>query len=256
MTVTRIRKNCLTGTVILCPLGAAVMLLLPSVDFMGLILFGLGCLCGCYWLLFTLEKKHRSLARILCILLSLLCGVGFIAAFFTGSAIGKACKGDADREFTYLLVLGCGVNGTEPSRSLKDRIDAAYGYLAAHPDVICIVSGGKGSGERISEAQCMFNELTAMGIPAERIWMEDKATSTRENFDFSLDLIEAKTGSRPEEMGVLSSEYHLYRAKMFAREQAITAYGVPAKTSYRYLFVNYFLREIVMVWYYSTVGAA
>ena len=116
MTIRHINKFCGLTAGVCIPLGAAAMFLLPSIDFLGLILFGLGCLALCYRLLFALEKYNRPLARILCIILSLLCGLGLIAAFFTGIAVWKACQGDTDKPFDYLLVLGCGVNGTVPSR--------------------------------------------------------------------------------------------------------------------------------------------
>ena len=153
-----------------------------------------------------------------------------------------------------MVVFGAGVNGNVPSLSLRNRIDGAYNYLAANPDAICIVSGGQGTGENISEAECMFRELTKMGIGAERIWQEDQSTSTRENLKFSLDLIQQRTGIRPTEIGLLSSEYHLYRAGLFAQEQGVTAYGIPAETSWVSLRINYYLREIVAVWYYTLFG--
>ena len=42
----------------------------------------------------------------------------------------------------------------------------------------------------------MFRELTKLGIAESRIWKEDKSTSTMENLDFSLALIQEKTGVR------------------------------------------------------------
>ena len=150
----------------------------------------------------------------------------------------------------YLLVLGTTVNGTEPSPMLADRIHAAYDYLTTHPEVICIVSGYQNNAD-ISEAQCMYNELTKMGIDPNRIWMDPNASSTEENFSFSLDLIEEKTGSRPDWLAVLSSEFHLLRASMFAAEQDVNIITVGAKTTDFPTFVYYFLREIVLVWYYA-----
>lgn len=137
---------------------------------------------------------------------------------------------------------------------LRDRVNAAYTYLSEYEDVVCVVSGGKGSEHQLSEAQCMFNELTELGIAPERILMEDRAVSTVENFSLSLDLIEKETGSRPEKLGVLSSEFHLLRANMFAKREGITAVTVPAKTTDPGTFWSYFLREIVLVWYYAVLG--
>ena len=154
----------------------------------------------------------------------------------------------------YLILLGAGVNGDEPSPILQDRINEAYQYLSANPNTICIVSGGKGDDENISEALCMFNHLTAMGIPSGRIWMEDKATSTVENFEYSLQLLEAKTGSRNVKLGVLSSEFHLFRAKLIAKENGISPIFVAATTSNKIVLVNYMIREIFVLWKYLIIG--
>ena len=106
----------------------------------------------------------------------------------------------------------------------------------------------------MTEAQCMYRELVDMGIDGSRIWMEDRSTSTRENLRFSLDIIESRTGVRPETIGVLSSEYHLFRAGLFAKDEGVDAVGIPARTTYPILFVNYFLREIAGVCHYYGFG--
>ena len=194
---------------------------------------------------FAVKRRHP----ILTILLVLLC-LAVLAFAATGAIIMHSATAD-EGEFQYLLVLGTVVEGTEPSPMLADRIQAAYDYLTAHPDTICIVSGGKGDEVNLSEAECMYNELVEMGIDPARILMEDRATSTVENFQFSLALIEEETGVRPETLGVLSSEFHLYRARMFARQEGITPIAIPARTTDLPTFLRYFLREIVMVWYYA-----
>lgn len=48
-----------------------------------------------------------------------------------------------------------------------------------------------------------------------------------------------------DKLGIVTSEYHLYRAGLFARQQGVEPVGIPAKTSKAYLFVDYFLREIL-----------
>lgn len=189
-------------------------------------------------------KKHPVLTAVSLILAAVL-----LAFAITGGIIMDAAAGTPG-ESQYLLLLGTTVEGTEPSPMLRDRINAAYAYLTAHPDVICIVSGYKSSGE-ISEAECMFNELTELGVDSSRIWMEPNASSTLENLDFSLDLIEEKTGTRPDTIGILSSEFHLLRAGMFADEYGIDYFTVPAKTTDFPSFLYWFAREIILVWYYS-----
>ena len=63
-----------------------------------------------------------------------------------------------------VIVLGAGVNGTQPSLSLRTRLDAALAYLERWPEVPVVLTGGQGYGERISEAQCMYDYLTARGV--------------------------------------------------------------------------------------------
>jgi len=153
-----------------------------------------------------------------------------------------------------VIVLGAGVTGTVPSLTLRVRLDAAYVYLQAHPNTLCIVSGGQGPGEEITEAACMADWLVKKGISPERILSEDQATSTRENLAFSLDLITKQTGTRPETVGIVSSEYHLYRTGLIAQDQNVQSILIPARTSWLSLRINYYLREIVGVWYYLIFG--
>lgn len=174
--------------------------------------------------------------------------VAILAALITGGAILFRSLGSKG-QFTYMIVLGCAVEGTEPSPMLQDRIEAAAKYMEKNPDVIAIVTGGKADEANISEAQCMYNGLTELGIDSSRILMEDQATSTLENFRFSVKLLEEELGRVPRNVGVLSSEFHLLRAGMLAKDHGLNTTTVPANTSDSKVFFTYFLREIVMVWY-------
>lgn len=234
-------------------LGLLVYFGIPGFSFTAYILFGIAGVILCYQLIAALKKKRPKAAKVLFCILSIGLLLGGIAAVITGIPIAIAMKG-SEEPCQYMIVLGAGINGSVPSLSLRNRLDAAYEYLTAHPETICIVSGGQGPGEDLSEALCMYKDLTAKGIAPERIWMEDKSTSTRENIAFSLALIEEKTGQRPAKAGILSSEYHLYRAGLVAKSQDLEIIGIPARTSWVTLRINYFLREIVAVWYYVLLG--
>ena len=183
-----------------------------------------------------------------CLILGLLIFVG------TEAVIIRFSFGSPEKETPYLLVLGAKVNDNGPSVSLWDRIYAAKDYLDAHPDTTAIVSGGQGPDEPMTEALCMFKNLVRLGIDPERIILEDQATSTWENLHFSLDLIEAKTGERPKELAVLSSEYHLFRASLFTKACNVEFIGVPAHTSRISQMINHFMREVAGVWHYLLLG--
>ena len=179
---------------------------------------------------------------------------GLLVVGATEAVIIHASFGSPEKETPYIVVLGAKVNANGPSVSLWNRIYAAYDYMTAHPDVIAIVSGGQGKDEPITEAECMYTHLVDLGIAPHRIWLEDKATSTWENLQFSLNLLEEKTGSRPKELGVLSSEYHLFRASLFAKACDVDFIGIPARTSRFSQKINHFMREAAGVWHYILLG--
>ena len=133
-------------------------------------------------------------------------------------------------------------------------METAAAYLKENPETVCIVSGGQGPGEAITEAASMQVYLMKEGIRPERILLEDKATSTWENLEFSLDLIEKTAGARPASVGVITSEFHLFRAGFTADKMDLEIVKIPARTekfSYR---INYFMREIAAVWKYAVLG--
>lgn len=180
--------------------------------------------------------------------------IGLTIVAVTEGLIIHASFGSPEQNVDYVLVLGAKVRPTGPSASLWDRIYAAADYLEAHPDTIAIVSGGQGDDEPWTEAGIMSAELIDLGIDPERIWVEDRATSTWENLQFSLALIEAETGQRPEKLGVLSSEYHLFRASLFTKSCGVEFVGIPARTSRVSQMLNHFMREVAGVWHYILLG--
>lgn len=171
-----------------------------------------------------------------------------LAAVGTGCVILVNALGSS-ANVEYLLVLGTKVEGSKPSAMLSDRIQAAAKYLEGHKNVVCIVSGYKAEDANISEAQCMFNALVELGIDPSRILLEEEATSTRENFQYSLAIIEDREGTLPKKVGVVSSEFHLYRAKMLAEHFGVEAVTVPALSSDGNTFAKYFIREIFVLWH-------
>lgn len=191
-------------------------------------------------------------AKILRLILSTLVGLVILATAATAIRISStATASKVPAESNYLIVLGCTVDGDQPSRMLQYRITAAYNYLNKYPHAQCIVSGGLGEGDTVTEAQCMKNELTAMGIDPDRIWLEERSTSTKENLLYSVALLgDKESGS----IAVLSSEFHLYRVEQTAERLGLKIQTVPAKTEKKILLLNNMIREIPAVWFYDIIG--
>lgn len=157
----------------------------------------------------------------------------------------KAATTKPSEEAT-VVVLGCRIYGSRPSIMLASRLDAAYEYLSEHPNAVCIVSGGQGPDETMPEAECMYLYLTEKGIAPERIYMEDKSTSTRENLLFSQGIIEAEELNS--EIAIVTNEYHEYRAGMVADVLEMEYSAVPARTPL-WLFPTYYIRELYGILY-------
>ena len=198
--------------------------------------------------------KHPRFAGIAKRAVTVLLIIGLLIVGVTECFIIEASFGDLREHVDYVVVLGAKVRASGPSVSLWDRIYAAESYLKTHPDAIAVVSGGRGADEPMTEGHAMYDELVKRGIDPERIWIEDRATSTQENITFALDLIEERTGTRPDTLGVLSSEYHLLRAGLMTRDCGVEFVGIPAKTSRASQLINHMMREAAAVWEYIIIG--
>ena len=84
--------------------------------------------------------------------------------------------------------------------------------------------------------------------------MEDKATSTLENLEYSFDIIRSRGDDPNESTAVVTREYHIYRAKLLARSLYVSVGSVAAHTTYAPIMLNYFLREAFGVTYQWIFG--
>ena len=167
-----------------------------------------------------------------------------VAVFLIGEAV--ICTGaftTAPDGLDCIIVLGARVNGTKPSGALAQRIRAASDYMLKNPDTVCIVSGGKGEDENISEAECIRRYMTAQGVDAKRIIMEDRATDTHSNLVNSLKLLPDGTKM----IGIVTNDFHIFRALAAAGKLSdLDFYGISAKST-PYGFVHYAMREFFAV---------
>lgn len=172
-----------------------------------------------------------------------------VMGILMGTASKRADKVDADA----LIVLGAAVHGDRVTWVLSNRLDTAADYLDAHPDAVCVVSGGKGSGEDVTEASAMQKYLVERkGIDPERILVEDKAESTKENFEFSKALIEQTLG-KDAKIAFVTTDFHVFRARRVALKTGIDAEGIAAPDVW-YIRINNFLRECVGITVYALRG--
>lgn len=164
----------------------------------------------------------------------------------------------------YLIVLGTQVKGDEISNSLRFRLETALRYAEIHPNTVLILSGGQGEGENVSEASAMYDYLREHGVPEYQMIKEESSTSTYENMVYSGLIINAREADRrntirnvmhqagflvppddqlPVHVGIVTSNFHLLRAKAIAKKVGFQdAHGIAAKSD-PVLFVHFCVRE-------------
>lgn len=143
----------------------------------------------------------------------------------------------------FVVVLGAQTHGDRPSRTLRERLDLAYDYLQQNPHAVCFVSGGQGSDETHTEAYVMQKYLLERGVEEARVVMEDQAANTRENLMLSRKLAQ-NMGVDTSDVLIITSEFHLCRAKYIAGTIDMRACGLGSTTTPWILKLCYELREV------------
>lgn len=126
---------------------------------------------------------------------------------------------------TPAVLLGCKVEGEKPGRMLTKRINAAYDYMTENPEAVCVLSGGQGRDEKITEAQAMYDTLTGKGISADRLIIEDKSTNTKENITNSKALL-----GDIDEAVIITTDFHQYRTSIIAGRNGLKTYSYSSKS--------------------------
>lgn len=224
--------------------GVAVCILLLAAFFFRFCMRGYSYIAHTLTFAAALILLHRFAPARLWQISAVLVSIGLLYFCAVEIPIIKNARTDDDaREKAFVIVLGAEVRGSRPTPSLYYRLCGAMEILTLNPDSTVIVSGGQGEGEDITEAQCMRDWLVSQGIDPARIIMEDKATSTMENLEYSFDIIRSLGEDPDGNTTIVSSSYHLFRAKSMAKRLGITACGYSSSPGNPILALNFFIRE-------------
>lgn len=185
------------------------------------------------------------------------CFIGAYALFaavfaLTTFLILKNSAMPKDKRADAVIVLGAAVRGSTPSVQLSLRLRRALEYYNENPDIIMVVSGGKGHDETHPEAEVMKNWLTARGVPEDRIIEELSATSTEENFILSKALIDEALGDGAE-IAFVTNRFHVFRSERIASKLGIEAFGIPSG-EYKPFLLNDYMRECAAIVQYFFTG--
>ena len=168
----------------------------------------------------------------------------------------------------YVVVLGYQVQDGEINPTLEYRLDKAYEYAQVHSNTVFILSGGKNGGQDISEAQVMYDYLKKRGVPEHQMILEEQSSSTYENLVYSKMIIDERERARrdllksvmsrsgylspPDEevtirVGIITSNFHVLRAKSIARHVGIEHVSGIAAKSDPVLFIHLCVRECLAI---------
>ena len=140
----------------------------------------------------------------------------------------------------YILILGSKLEKDELSDTLKSRLDKAI-ELSEYSKAPIIVSGGNEVQNTPSEASVMRAYLIKQGVE-NNILAEEKALDTRQNFMYTAELVDTES-----ELLIITSEIHLFRARMLAQNVGFQhIFGVATQTNSE-MFLYYNLREVVSI---------
>ena len=240
------RKNIIFSSLagVFSLLGIALRVV-PGIRFSSNLSLALALLCLLWMLLCHWAEKNRAgkwckrifLVGCLVVFLVLCCFEALIIA--RGEEDNSAISVDA------IIVLGAGVNGETPSLTLQTRIRAAAEYMALHPDVPVVFSGGQGPGEDITEAEAMSRALWSNSEEwNQRYILEERSTSTVENLAFSKALLQERgIDTDTAVIGVVTNDFHIFRATLIAEREGMTVVGFPAELPWWWLTTNYYVRE-------------
>lgn len=204
-----------------------------------------GFLCGLF-LWFLVRNPALLSERWVMILLILLTVCILIALWITFKMI--RCFDEKPKGSETLIVLGCEIIGKKPSLMQVERLEAALKYLEQYPETVCVVSGGRGKNEIVSEASAMKQWLTEHGIDENRIFMENRSETTRQNLEYSMKVI-VENGLNPS-CAICSNEFHLYRALMLGESIGMKCCAVKAPTAW-WLLPTFYVRELYAILYHS-----
>jgi uncharacterized SAM-binding protein YcdF (DUF218 family) len=181
----------------------------------------------------TRRRRQNSQALVLVLIALLLWGVSttalgrvMIAGLEQGQSIPEHPRGDV------IILLGGGINdrvpdlsgrGTPSADSLHRVVSAAR--LQKRLGIPVIISGGPVFAGHTTEAAISRRFLIDMGVPSDKILLEDKSRDTIENARFTRQILEKHGFRRPL---LITSAYHMHRSVAAFLRFGVEVTPVPA----------------------------
>ena len=155
------------------------------------------------------------------------------------------------------LVLGAKTQDNVMSNALRARVDYAIELYHTGQVGAVIFTGGfrdKDPAREWSESALARDYAVQRGVPSERIWIEQRSTTTLENLREAQAIVNAQGFAQ---VALVSDRWHLARAQAMARDLGLSV--VPAPTPYSvyrssWHQAKFIGRELWTRWAYAVLG--
>ncbi|MFD4368105.1 YdcF family protein [Rhodococcus sp. NPDC058521] len=187
----------------------------------------------------VVRSPDADISAVIVSILSIYIYVGSLLTGYTAYALLNSRLPRLENVHT-IVTLGCSLSGHLPTPLLRSRLDRALRVGNHGDDPLHVPSGGQG-GEILSEAQAMATYLVEQGVAEDRVLLEDRSTTTRQNLEYTHRLLE-RDGLPTRGVVVVTSNFHVLRSASLARSLGYDWVVVGAPTA-RYYVSTAFLRE-------------
>ena len=154
--------------------------------------------------------------------------IAFVYLAITFVQVWLTSRQDGARRSDAIVVLGAAQYDGTPSPVLAARLDHALDLYRKHLAPFIVVTGGRQTGDRFTEATASATYLQQRGVPDSAILRETTGRSSWESLAASERFLEQRGEL---EVILVSDPYHAARIKAIAHEVGLHAVTSPTRTS-------------------------
>ena len=160
----------------------------------------------------------------------------------------------------WVIILGAKVEGNAPSVEFQARIEKAAEYVRSAdferndpkkenvpPLITFVTTGAQGTDETAAEGDVAARILRSMGFDESRILTETRSTTTQENLQYARELIAANGGTVYDDIVIVTSAFHLYRAVRIAQDVGFVNISGLGSRGLAILLPHYYFREYAAI---------
>ncbi len=174
-----------------------------------------------------IQEVPRPLRDVLRLAGALVAG-GLLVAGYGTLRIWQQAGADERRPADAIVVLGAAQYDGTPSPVFRARLDHAIELYDEGLAPLLVVTGGKATGDRTTEAAAAQAYAIGHGVPAGAILVEDRGRNTLDSLTAVGRMLRARS---VDEAVFVSDPAHMLRVLRMARDQGLVGWGSPTRSS-------------------------